>query len=735
MNMKNIIKILFCSVVYCSLAFGQLGNNPTVQSITATKALISDTVKAKTTFQKFASKTVFLNTFDFKESGVFRDQVVLQDTVTLTNAAVYYPTFVEVRKPFYLFERGGPFISPALIFKQYNDVSLGYDSAIISFDNPGTTGKAVKFSTPIEFGSVNSADLAGVNQVLTMNGDTIITKGSSGAISRMLPYGASIDQGLKWTGSYWAPGTFAVGGGGGALSPMKFRRADLSFSSYPDSIASFGTDFRLTDDTGRGVIINLAQGIKATDSPLFANLSIGNSGAVGINSGTGTTAFLRYPTGADSPFFNFPNLSGTFTVAMLNGGQTFTSGIWNAGAVTSTGPITNTGVGSNLVIAGTGTSTIAGGLSVTGALSSGNFNAIGSVTGRSYTLQNPSFTGATTITQTDNDNIKFTNGGYISFDTPYLLFPKGVFGMQWVVNTLTANRSITIPNNTGTMAVSATAPLVLSLDGTLSVTGGIITTLNGLTAGTQTFSVGTAGTAPNIVSAVANHAFNFPLAGATVTSGTVSNTTQTIAGDKTFNSVTRLLNRAIATLQVFTVGATSLSGFPVAERFEFVPISGAQVANLPAIVNAQLRHYIINRTSPTGSNTVTIVPSGVETINDASSVVLSRNGDFLDITNSSGTDWQVYAGRIAGVNYFNTVYGGTVWDDVTVLAGVDSVFKSVTGMVAGGYIMCSMSEPATSSLSPLGVPNIVMVTNGYFIKTYSPQSVPVHFNVQYKKNW
>ena len=735
--MKNIIKILFCSFVYCSLAFGQLGNNPTVQSITATKALISDTVKAKTTFQKFPSKTVFLNTFDFKESGVFRDQVVLQDTVTLTNAAVYYPTFVEVRKPFYLFERGGPFISPALIFKQYNDVSLGYDSAIISFDNPGTTGKAVKFSTPIEFGSVNSADLAGVNQVLTMNGDTIITKGSSGAISRMLPYGASIDQGLKWTGSYWAPGTFAVGGGGGALSPMKFRRADLSFSSYPDSIASFGTDFRLTDDTGRGVIINTAQGIKATDSPLFANLSIGNSGAVGINSGTGTTAFLRYPTGADSPFFNFPNLSGTFTVAMLNGGQTFTSGIWNAGAVTSTGPITNTGVGSNLVIAGTGTSTIAGGLSVTGALSSGNFNAIGSVTGRSYTLQNPSFTGATTITQTDNDNIKFTNGGYISFDTPYLLFPKGVFGMQWVVNTLTANRSITIPNNTGTMAVSATAPLVLSLDGTLSISGGIITTLNGLTAATQTFSVGSTGTAPNIASGVANHAFNFPLAGSTVTSGTISNAAQTIAGDKLLSGTTTLTSRNYGTTIVFAAGTTNLG--VQAEHFFFSPTLGAQIAQLPTVIAIAGRSYIISRQQYGGgtTNTVTVLPFSTQTIAGATSIVLSRDYDFLEIATdgSAATCWTVISGRVGGIDYFNTVFGGMICDSVTIVASTDSVFRSVPGMVAGGFIFCQLSEPATRSITVQPATNCVMVTGGYFIKAYSDEAVGRKYNVQYRRNW
>jgi len=67
----------------------------------------------------------------------------------------------------------------------------------------------------------------------------------------------------------------------------------------------------------------------------------------------------------------------------------------------------------------------------------------------------------------------------------------------------------------------------------LSGTG--IGSLNGLTANVQTFATGTSGISLNISSVGSTHTFNLPLAGATVTGGVISNTSQTIAGEKTFS--------------------------------------------------------------------------------------------------------------------------------------------------------------------------------------------------------
>lgn len=68
-----------------------------------------------------------------------------------------------------------------------------------------------------------------------------------------------------------------------------------------------------------------------------------------------------------------------------------------------------------------------------------------------------------------------------------------------------------------------------------SSTFGGITTLNTLTAATQTFATGTTGTDFNISSATSTHTFNIPSA-STSNRGLVTTTSQTYGGQKTFNN-------------------------------------------------------------------------------------------------------------------------------------------------------------------------------------------------------
>ena len=61
--------------------------------------------------------------------------------------------------------------------------------------------------------------------------------------------------------------------------------------------------------------------------------------------------------------------------------------------------------------------------------------------------------------------------------------------------------------------------------------------MNGLNTATQTFSIGTAGSDFNIVSAGSTHTFNIPDA-SSIARGLVSTGTQTFTGPKTFSSPT-----------------------------------------------------------------------------------------------------------------------------------------------------------------------------------------------------
>jgi hypothetical protein len=84
-----------------------------------------------------------------------------------------------------------------------------------------------------------------------------------------------------------------------------------------------------------------------------------------------------------------------------------------------------------------------------------------------------------------------------------------------------------------TLTINGTA-FDLSADRSWTIAGSGISTLNTLTAGTQTFAIGTTGTDFNISSATSTHTFNIPDASATAR-GLINTNTQTIAGTKTFS--------------------------------------------------------------------------------------------------------------------------------------------------------------------------------------------------------
>jgi hypothetical protein len=129
-------------------------------------------------------------------------------------------------------------------------------------------------------------------------------------------------------------------------------------------------------------------------------------------------------------------------------------------------------------------------------------------------------TGSVTLTSGDittalgytPPNPNGTNLQYIAGDGSKVTFPT-IPAQFNPINGYGITITGTYPNKTFT---ADTATLFPALRATISGGGGGgIGSLNGLTAGTQTFSIGTSGTNFNIQSAGSNHAFNIP-----VTSGT-----------------------------------------------------------------------------------------------------------------------------------------------------------------------------------------------------------------------
>jgi hypothetical protein len=87
-----------------------------------------------------------------------------------------------------------------------------------------------------------------------------------------------------------------------------------------------------------------------------------------------------------------------------------------------------------------------------------------------------------------------------------------------------------------------------------------ITSLNGLTAATQTFATGSSGTDFNISSTTSTHTFNIPSASA-ANRGLVTTGTQTFAGDKTFTNQVLITTTYPTTLVPFIINNSAGYGF------------------------------------------------------------------------------------------------------------------------------------------------------------------------------
>jgi hypothetical protein len=97
-----------------------------------------------------------------------------------------------------------------------------------------------------------------------------------------------------------------------------------------------------------------------------------------------------------------------------------------------------------------------------------------------------------------------------------------------------------------------------------------ISSINSLTPAAQFIAVGSSGFSPNIASSGATHTINIPLAGAGVSAGLISNTTQTIFGDKIWNG-----SQTPSAAGVYSNGNSSFPWFNVtARRVEFPDTAG-----------------------------------------------------------------------------------------------------------------------------------------------------------------
>lgn len=208
------------------------------------------------------------------------------------------------------------------------------------------------------------------------------------------------------------------------------------------------------------------------------------------------------------------------------------------------------------------------------------------------------------------------------------------------------NNAYSFPTSNGTDGYVLTAHTGGAA--TFDAPAGGITTLNTLTATTQTFATGTSGSDFNISSTTSTHTFNIPSA-STSNRGLVTTTSQTFGGAKTFNdgAIVTLASASNATALVVS-GNRSLATAPGASgiglqlaSFTYTNTEGATTES------GGQNFHLVNTPTLTSSNAVTY-SGDVSTIRFVGAPIAGGSSTISH-------PWNVFAND---VNYFQTLSMG-----------------------------------------------------------------------------
>jgi hypothetical protein len=353
------------------------------------------------------------------------------------------------------------------------------------------------------------------------------------------------------TGVLVGNGTSAVTAVAGTASQILRRNAGNTAYEFFTIAGSDITGAALTSSNDTNVTITLG-GTPSTSLLRAASITLGWTGQLAVSrGGTGLSALgtanqlLRVNAGATALEYFTPSFL-TVAITSLNGLTGATQTFANDTNVTITSATTTHTIGwsGQLSVArgGTGASTLTGVLvgngtsavtAVAGTASQVLRRNAGNTAYEFFTIAGSDVTGAA-LTKTDDTNVTLTLGGTPTTAllraasitvgwTGTLAIARGGTGLSSLG---TANQLLRV--NAGATALEYFTPTFLTA---------AITSLNGLTAATQTFAIGSTAQSNNIgwVSATSTHTLHIPDASQTVR-GVVTTSAQTFAGVKTFSS-------------------------------------------------------------------------------------------------------------------------------------------------------------------------------------------------------
>lgn len=376
----------------------------------------------------------------------------------------------------------------------------------------------------------------------------------------------------------------------------------------------------------------------------------------GLNTTSSNTELLQFSANGTSGYGILSTQSGAGTVRDINIGTGSITSQLKIGA-SGTTSLNSTSIDDALLINGSSTNRVsivinnanaAGSGSLYVQNNRGSFNAYGGMLTGGASDAASSIFG---LTRPDRTFIIHdgANGAGMGIGTlisqPLVLGTNNVARISVAgTGAITFNSAFTFPTTDG----SANQVLRTNGSGVVTwqtVSGSGITTLNTLTAATQTFATGTSGSDLNISSTSSTHTFNLPDAG-TSTRGVVSVGGQTFHGQKTFESG--------VIIPYLTSGALVMSS----------NVSASVAPGISGIGLAlQTYTYTDNGSARTESTAQNLNLIGAPVITSSNAIIYSDNSSTIRITGApiaSGSmtlshPWAIYAND---VNYVQTLAMG-----------------------------------------------------------------------------